>query len=261
MRRRRGGDVSSHPVSHFRSKGAPNDHSRFTKQCKLHALAQANWFVSRLDHKRFNFLSGPPRGATELLDALKADLTEDVSGDNPPAMLNYNLILFEVAQTFNKLEKAVRDIPMAQAINEKYSTKTTAIHDKVISLALSPDSIMVQDMRNERLNSPVLSRMGAQLEQYWKKTGPELERTFIYGKGAERRSDSFFEDNLPKAAHNLAEGPQGREFLQSKKMQELKILAPEMYEHIMKATEGIAVSSCADCEHCRQGVKINKPDE
>ena len=260
MRRRKGG-VPSDVGLHFRSKGAPNDHSRFNKQCKLHALAQANWLISRLDQKQFSFRSGQPRGATEVLDAIKADLTEDITGYNPPAMLNYNLILHEVAQTFNQLERIVRDMPLAKAVCEKHLTKTTATHDKVISLALSPDSVMVHDMRNERLNSPILSRMGAQFEHTWKKIGPELERTFVYGKGAERRSHSFFDDSIPKATHKLAEGPQGREFLQSKKMQELKVLAPEMYEQIMKATEGMAVSSCADCEHCRQGVKINKSEE
>lgn len=105
--------------------------------------------------------------------------------------------------------------------------------------------------------------MGAELEHYWRKLGPELERTFIYGEAAERdRSEGLFEHNESgRATHKLAQGPQGREFLQSKKMQELKILAPDAYAKLISATEGIAVGSCADCEHCRRGVKIEKTDE
>ena len=108
MRRRKGGDQA---MMQFRSKGAPNEHKKFTKQCKLHALAQANWLVARLDRTQFPFLNGRSRGATEVLDALKADLTQEITGRTPLAMLNYNLILVTVANTLNRLERVTRTSP------------------------------------------------------------------------------------------------------------------------------------------------------
>ena len=38
-------------------------------------------------------------------------------------------------------------------------------------------------------------------------------------------------------------------------------MSPQMYEALVAATAGMGLGSCADCEHCRNGVKIHNTDE
>ena len=38
-------------------------------------------------------------------------------------------------------------------------------------------------------------------------------------------------------------------------------MSPQMYEALVAATSGMGFGSCADCEHCRNGVKIHNTDE
>ena len=116
-------------------------------------------------------------------------------------------------------------------------------------------------MHNDRLNSPILARMGAHLSKTWDKLGPKLERPLVYGKEAGKIPGDGLADIRPGKGNILAEGPQGAEFLCSKKMQELKGVSPEMYEALVAATVGMKVGSCAGCEHCRNGVKIENTDE
>ena len=249
----------------FRGKGKPNDHSLYTKQSKLFALSQANWLVSKLDPSKFPCLVTPTTSATDLLDALKLDLQEDITGRTPVTSLNYNLLLRTVSVIYDELDKATKDMPEAKALIDNYfndpNSPALGIHDKILSVALCSPTVTIQDMRDERLDSPILARMGFHLSKIWDKMGWELERSLVYGRKAGKVPEHVLADKKSGKPRVLAEGAQGVEFLRSKKMQELREVSPQLYEALVKATAGIKVGSCADCEHCRRGVKIEKSDE
>ncbi|MCJ1460300.1 hypothetical protein MMC28_010679 [Mycoblastus sanguinarius] len=265
LRRYRGGTHASEKGSIFRSKGRPDSHSRYTKQGKLFALGQADWLISRLDFSRFPSLASPLRNATEILDALKSDLTEDITGRTPVATLNYHLLLRTVSTIFGELDRVTRDMPLAKnllaELREDGNAKEPGLQDKVVAMALYLPSVTLQDIRNGRLDSPILSCMGAHLSKLWAGMGPELKRTFIFGEKAGKIPDSVLAAVKPGARKNFAEGTHGGEFLRSQKMQELRRVSPEMYEMLVGATAGIEVGNCANCEHCRAGVKIENRDD
>lgn len=249
----------------FRDKGKPNDHSLYTKQSKLFALSQANWLVSKLDQSKFPSLAAHTHSVTDILDLLVSDLTEDITGRTPVATLNYNKLLRTVSVIYCGLDKVTKDMPSAKAILAELmdDSKTTppSMHDKILSLAFSSPTVIVQDMRNERLDSPVLARMGSHLSKMCDKMGPELERSLVYGEEAGKIPEHVLADIRPGNRKVLAEDSQGGEFLRSKKMLELREASPQMYEALVAATAGMEVGSCANCEHCRRGVKIENSDE
>ena len=263
MRRRKAGAQKENSI--FRDKGKPSDHNLYIKQSKLFALRQANWLVDKIDQSRFPSLATRPQSVTEFLDALKTDLIEDVTGRTPVVPLNYNLLLRTISIIYSELDKVTKDMPSAKAIlNELLDDPTTAepgMHDKILSLAFSSPIVTIQDMRNERLDSPILARMGSHLSKVWDDLGPELERSLIYGKEAEKIAGHLLADTPQRKHKVLGEGAQGGEFLRSKKMQELKEINPQLYEALVKTTANMKVGSCADCEHCRKGVKIENTDE
>lgn len=263
LRRRKGGAQTEGSI--FRDKGKPNDHSLYTKQSKLFALSQANWLVSKLDHSKFPLLAAPTHSATGSLEALKSDLTEEIASRTPVATLNYNLFLRTVSVIYYELDEVIKDMPSAKAILAELmdDTKTSSpgMHDKILTLAFSSPIVTFQDMHNERLDSPILARMGSHLSKVWAKMGPELERSFTYGEKAGKIPEHVLADLRPGNRKILAEGAQGGEFLRSKKMQELREVSPQMYEALVAATAGMEVGSCADCEYCRAGVKIENTEE
>lgn len=262
LRRRKGGEQTAGSV--FRDKGKPNDHSLYTKEGKLFALSQGDWLFSKVDQSKFPSLATPIRSATEFLDALKSDLTKDVTGRTPVATLNYNLLLRTVSVIFCELDKVTKDMPSAKAILTELTddSKTSpGMHDKILTLAFCSPTVTIQDMRNERLDSPILGRMGSHLSKVWDKMGTELERSFIYGEEASKIPEHVLADIRPGNRKILAEESQGREFLRSRKMQELRKVSPQIYEALVAATAGVEVGSCADCEHCRRGVKIENTEE
>ena len=263
--RRRKADTQAEG-SIFRARGKPNDHNLYTKQSKLFALSQANWLVSKLDRSTFPSLATPTHSATDILDALKSYLTEDITGHTPIATLNYNLLLYTVSIIYCELDKVTKDMPEAKLILNDLldDTKKTApgLPDKILSLAFSSSSVTLQDMRNERLDSPILRRMGSHLSRMWDQLGPQLERSLIYGQEVTNKNpERGSADQDSGKRRTLAEGAQVKEFLRSEKMQELSEMNPMIYEAVVKATAGVEVGSCKDCEHCRRGVKIEKTEE
>ena len=263
LRRRKEG--AQREGSIFRDKGKPNDHSLYTKQSKLFALSQANWLVSKLDQSKFPSLAAPTHSATDFLDALKSDLTEDITGRTPVATLNYNLLLRTVSLIYYELDRVTKDMPSVKALLDQLADDSKAfppgMHDKILSLAFCSPTVIYQDTHNERLDSPILARLGSHLSKMWGKMGPELERCLIYSEEAGNIPEHVLADIRPGHRRILAEGRQGGEFLRSKKMQELREVSPEMYEALVAATAGLEVGSCADCEDCRRGVKIGNTDE
>ena len=251
--------------SMFRDKGKPNQHSLYTKQGKLFALSQANWLFSRLDQSKFPSLATPIHSATDFLDALKSELIEDITGRTPVAALNYNLLLRTVSLIYCELDKVTKDMPAAKAIlNELLDGPNSAlpnVDEEILTRAFCSPAVIIQDMRNKRLDSPILARMGSHLSEMWEKLGPELERSLVYGKEAEKIPEHVSAVTKPGKTRALAEVTQGREFLRGKKMQELREVSPQMYEALVAAIAGIGFGSCADCEHCRNGVKIHNTDE
>lgn len=263
LRRRKGGAQTEGSI--FRDKGKPNDHSLYTKKSRFYALSQANWLVSKIDQSKFPSIAASTHDPTDFLQALKVVLTEDITGRTPVATLNYNLLLRTVSIIYDELDKVTKDMPSAKATLAEFmdgsETSAPGMHDRILTLALSAPIVTKQDMRNERLDSPVLSRMGSHLSKMWEKMGPELERSFIYGEEAEKIPEHLLADIRPGNRKILAESLQGGELLRSKKMQELREVSPQLYEALVAATAGVKVGSCADCEHCRRGVKIDNKDE
>ncbi len=263
MRRRKAGAQTE--GSMFRDKGKPNDHSLYTKQSKLFALSQADWLVDKLDRAKFPSLARPTHSAIDSLNTLKSDLTEEINGRTPVATLNYNLLLRTVSVIYCELDRVTKDMPSAKAIlNELLDdpeTATPGLHDKILSLAFSHPAVTIQDMRSERLDSPILVRMGSHFSKMWQKLGPELERSLVYGKEGAKLPEATLADNKHGKRRVLAEGAQGGEFLRSKKMRELSAVSPQLYQALVAATAGMEVGSCADCEHCKKGVKIESTDE
>ena len=263
LRRRKGGAQKEGSI--FRDKGKPDDHSLYTKQSKLFALSQANWLVSKLNQSKFPLLAAPTHSATGFLDALKSDLTEEIASRTPVATLNYNLFLRTVSVIYCELDRVIKDMPSVKAILAELMDDSKAsspgMHDKILTLAFSSPMVTYQDMHNERLDSPILARMGSHLSKMWAMMGPELERSFVYGEEAGKNPEHMLADLRSGNPRILAEGTQGGEFLRSKKMQELRQVSPQMYEALVAATAGIQVGSCADCEHCRAGVKIENTQE
>lgn len=261
MRRGKGGAQSEGSI--FRDRGRPNDHSLYTKQSKLFALTQASWLVSKVDQSKVPSLATATRSATDVLDALKSDLTEEITGRTPVATLNYNLLLRTVSVIYYELDRVTKEIPMAKAIFEELvdpSRPPPGMHDKILTLAFSSLAGTNQGIGNERLDSPILARMGSHLSKMWGKMGPELERSLVYGKEAGKIPEDVLADIRPGNRRILAEGTQGGEFLRSKKMQELREVSPELHRALVAAAAGMEVGSCADCEHCRKGVKIESTD-
>lgn len=264
MRRRKAGAQNEGSI--FRDKGKPDDHSLYTKQGKLFALSQANWLVSKLDQSKFPSLATPTHAATDFLDALKSDLTEDITGRTPVAALNYNLLLRTVSVTYCELDKATKDMPSAKAILDDLLHDPTSappgLHDKIVSLAFCSPIVTIQDVRNERLDSPILARMGFHISSIWNKLGPGFEQALIYGKESGKyNSEQALADKKAGKRRILSDAAQEKVFLQSRKMQELKEVSPLVYEAMVKASAGLEVGSCKDCEHCRKGVKIENTDE
>ena len=263
MRRRKAG--AQKEGSMFRDKGKPNHHSLYTKQSKLFALGEAKWLISKLDSSMFPSLTAPTHSATDFLDVLKSDLTEDITGRTAVTTLNYNLLLRAISIIYCELDKATKGMPAAKAILDDLlddpKTAAPGMHDKILSLAFSSPSVILQDMRDERLDSPILARMGSHLSQTWNKMSPKLERSLVYGTEADKIPENVLADNRSGKQKILAEDAQGREFLRSKKMQELKEVSPQMYKALVAASAGMKVGSCADCEHCRSAVKIENTDE
>ena len=72
-------------------------------------------------------------------------------------------------------------------------------------------------MRNERLISSILVRMGSRLSKTWEKLGPELERSLVYSKEVEKIPEHIPADTRPVKGMAFAEVTQGREFLRGKK--------------------------------------------
>lgn len=262
LRRRKGEARRQGPM--FRGKGKPNDHSLYIKQGKLYALSQANWLFSKVDPTQFPSLAAPIHGATETLDLLKSDLTKDITGHAPVATLNYNLILRTAMVIFCELDDVMSDIPEAKAmlteLLDRANVTAPGMTDKILSLALGYPTVALQEMRNERLDSPILARMGSHLSKIWDKLGPELERSLVYGQELKKTpEDVLLEEQIEKSSV-LAEGTQCGELLCSCEMQELKEVSPQIYEALVAAT-GMKVGSCADCEHCRKSGKIHITDE
>ncbi|CAF9943793.1 MAG: hypothetical protein ALECFALPRED_001335 [Alectoria fallacina] len=259
LRRRKGGAQAEGSI--FRDKGKPNDHTLYTKQSKLFALSQANWLVSKLDQSRFPSLAARTHSATEFLDALKSDLIEDMTGRAPVATLNYNLLLRTASVIYYELDKVTKDMPSVKAILAEIidgsKTSPPGMHDKILTLAFSSPAVKFQEVHNERLDSPILARMGSHLSKMWDRMGPELERSCVYGEEAGKIPERVPKDIKPGNRKILAEGAQGAEFLRSKKMQEMKEVSPQIYESLVAAAARMEVGSCADCEHCRRGVKID----
>ena len=220
LRRRKAGAHIEGSI--FRDKGKPNHHSLYTKQGKLFALSQANWLFSRLDQSKFPALAAPIHSATDFLDTLKSELIEDITGRTPVAALNYNLLLRTVSLIYCELDSVTKDMPAAKAIlNELLDGSKIAVpnmNDKILTRAFCSPTVTIQDMRNERLDSPILVRMGSHLSKMWEKLGPELERSLVYGKEAEPIPEHVSADTKPGKGRALAEVPQGREFLRGKRM-------------------------------------------
>lgn len=263
LRCRKGDARRKGPI--FRDKGKPNDHSSYIKQGKLFALSQANWLFSKVGSTQFPFLAPPIHSATEMLDFLKSDLTKDITGRTPVAALNYNLLLRTVLVIFRELDYAMNDMPEAKAmlseLLDKAKITKSSIRDKILSLALGYPAVTLQDIRNQRLDSPILARMGSHLSKMWDKLGPEVERSLVYGKELRQTPEGMLVDENLGQGRVLEEGTQGGEFLRSKKIHELREISPQMDEALVAATAGMKVGSCANCEHCRKGVKIHDTDE
>ena len=228
----------------------------------MFALSRANWFFSTLDQSKFPSLAAPIHSATDFLDALKSELIEDITRRTPVAALNYNLLLRTVFLIYCELDKVTKDMLAAKAIlNELLDGPKIAVpnmDEKILTRAFCSPTVTIQDMRNERLDSPIPARMGSHLSKMWEKLGPELERSRVYGKEVEKIPEHVSVSVKGRAS---AEATQGREFLRGKKMQELKGVSRQMYEGLMAATAGMRFGSCADCEHCRNEVKIHNTDE
>ena len=124
-------------------------------------------------------------------------------------------------------------------------------------------SVVHQDQCNERLDSPILRVMGAQLEKIWERIGPYVERNFKYGKEAEEPQESDLADNDPEAQVRCQEGTEHRQFWRSDRMQLLKAIAPEMYERNCRGgsdgeSEGQQLRGLRALSARRE---IEKPDE
>lgn len=179
------------------------------------------------------------------------------------ATLNYSLLLRTVSVVYYELDRVTKDMPLAKAILDELlddSRPPPDMHDKILSLAFISPTVTFQDSRNERLDPPILARMGSHLSKIWDKMGPELERSLVYGEEAGKIPEDILADIRPGNRKILAEGTQGGEFLRSKKMQELREVSPEMHRALVAAAAGMEVGSCADCEHCRSVVKIESTD-
>lgn len=249
----------------FRDKGKPNDHSLYTKQGRLFALSQTNWLFSEVDPTQFPSLASPIHSASEILDFLKSDLTGDITGRTPVATLNHNLLLRTVLVIFCELDNVKNDMPEAKAMLSEFLDKamTTAPGRKVkiLSLALSYPTVTSQDVRNERLDSPILAPMGFHLSKMWDKLGPELEPSLVYGTGLRKTPEDLLVDEKLRTGRILGKGTQGGEFLRSKKIQELREVSPKIYEALVAGTTSMKVGSSADCEYCRKGVQMHNTDE
>lgn len=248
LRRRKGDARRKGPV--FRDKGKPNDHSLYIKQGKLFALSQANWLFSKVDSTQFPSLAPPIQSATEMLDFLKSDLTKDITGRTPVATLNYNLLLRTVLVIFYELEIVTNDMLEAKVmfseLLDKAKTTRSSVRDKILSLALGYPTVTVQDMHNERLDSPILARLGSHLSKMWDKLEPEVEGSLVYGKEPRKTPDGMLVDEKLGKGKVFEEDTKRGEFLRSKKMQELREVSPQIYEALVAATAGMKVGSCAD---------------
>lgn len=103
--------------------------------------------------------------------------------------------------------------------------------------AVCSPTVTIQDMRNERLDSPILARMGFHLSKMWERLGPELERFLVFGKEAEKTPEYVSAETQQGKGNALVEVTQGREFLRGKNKQNLGDVSPRMYEALVAATE------------------------
>ena len=266
MRRGKGGTHSTNKESMFRSRGKPMYHGKFIGASKLFALNQAGWMASRIDSKKFPSLATPPREAIGFLEAIRADLADDVAGETPVAYLNYHAILTVTMIFLQALEDCTADIPMAKfhmAQMEKEHGKLDfsadfGLPDKVLSLALYPDPVLIQDMQGKRLNSPILARMGEELDKLWEH-GPEYGSTFFYGDGPDHPLEKKATTGRQKL-RTVADTVAGKALLDDKLQDLLKNISPEAYETIKHEMQNTVVGDCANCAHCQAGVPIGKDD-
>ena len=199
MRRGKGGELAARTTPFFRKKGKVNDHEKFIKQSKLYALSKVNWLVASLDRKQFPCTSQSKSSVTDILDALKVDIEEDIIGPNARATLNYNFLLTAVCKIFDELDSALDKLteedPSVRALRETLekseqrsskliSSDTTG---KILNTALT--SALLQDRHDKRLDSPVLSCLGECLERSWKTMEPKLRKNLFFGDEARRRCE------------------------------------------------------------------------
>lgn len=128
QRRRKGGAHASDEGFIFPEKGKPSDHSRYIKQGKLFALEQARWLMDRLDQSKFPSFHKTTLNNNDVLDALKSDLTEDITGNVPVATVNYDLLLQSVSIIYTELDKLIKNMPSAKAIlAERWKVRLTSL--------------------------------------------------------------------------------------------------------------------------------------
>lgn len=237
----------------MRNQGKTTDHTLFKSQSKLFALSQANYLKDRIDTSSFPALATAPRTSTGFLDAMKTELKEEIEGKSPVALLNYSAITAIIMILFQALDESMTDLPSAKLLLDKqfssFPSHEVDIHAKVLYLAFFTDKGIIQDISKQRLDSPILRKMGKTLEDTWKEVGPEIIPVLLLNDASEPTTD-----DSPK--HNRRS-----EKMIAETMRKMKMLDPSIANELEKALKNQEIGPCSSCPDCQAGVKFDAMKE
>ena len=155
---------------------------------------------------------------------------------------------------FKTLEKKLQLFEMVNKSESKDLSPDYDPVDRIMSWALYSDPVSRQDFEGTRLDSPILARIGKEMEEFWIQDGEDVLSTFL----CMDRAPEQIEEGT--SGCKLGETARGQAFIAERRMQALKRFEPELYEQFKSELENTKVGDCKDCPHCRAGVPMEGED-